>query len=245
MKTLKITCESADTLPFEQIDDFQGGLKTRTDEDYQHLIDSFIEHGFSFPFFVWAHDVYDPPNPKQTINSCIDGHGRLEALQRLQNQGYEIPPLPVVYIEFESEDDAKRALIYVNSVVGNYTEMGIQDFVLSLGDLTANAANIDMSRYHFAGIDMDSVQKKLEKIAVTEEFIKSVQPETPPAFSAPLPAEPLSPPMSAPELTKPLEGQKQAAEFAIEVKETPMPQPGEEVVVVCQHCQESFRYVVE
>jgi hypothetical protein len=233
-KKLKITCESDDFLPYDSISDFQGNLKYRDDSDYDHLIQSMVEHGFSFPFFVWKHTKYE--DGEHVVYDCLDGHGRLEALRRMEKQGYEIPPLPVTYVDCEGEEEAKQALIYVNSLSGKYTATGLQDFV-------SNMPTFDASKYHFAGVDMAEIQKKLEKIAETNQFIQSVQPEEPVAYSPPVPAPPPSSLVPSPfndKQQKSVELVSGAGEGAIDLPTM----EEQEIVVICQHCGEAFKHHV-
>jgi len=106
---VEIRCKSDKTLLLPELTAFQGDLKTRSDEDVRKIARSIIDYGFSFPFFIWHSDG---------VNYVLDGHGRLEALYVLEAEGYEIPPLPVVYIKADSEGNAKALLLQINSLYG-------------------------------------------------------------------------------------------------------------------------------
>ena len=120
---IKIKCETKDVLDFSAITDFQGNLKARDDADFEKIERSIKKHGFSFPFFIWK---------KGKINYCLDGHGRLGALQRLVAEGENIPPLPVVYVKCKDENEAKEILLKPNSQYGRMTAESVKEF---LGDL--------------------------------------------------------------------------------------------------------------
>ena len=120
---IKIKCETKDVLDFSAITDFQGNLKARDDADFEKIERSIKKHGFSFPFFIWK---------KGKINYCLDGHGRLGALQRLVAEGETIPPLPVVYVKCKDENEAKEILLKLNSQYGRMTADSVREF---LGDL--------------------------------------------------------------------------------------------------------------
>ena len=120
---IKIKCETKDVLDFSAITDFQGNLKARDDTDFEKIERSIKKHGFSFPFFIWK---------KGKINYCLDGHGRLGALQRLVAEGENIPPLPVVYVKCKDENEAKEILLKINSQYGRMTAESVKEF---LGDL--------------------------------------------------------------------------------------------------------------
>ena len=108
---IEVRCNTKHSLPMEDLTDFQGNLKYRTNMDVARLVASIKEFGFSFPFFVWL----DPDGR----NYIVDGHGRIEALTYLKEVGYEIPELPVVYINADSPDKAKELLLTVNSQYGD------------------------------------------------------------------------------------------------------------------------------
>jgi site-specific DNA-methyltransferase (adenine-specific) len=120
---IKIKCKTEDTLELKQITDFQGNLKERDDADFEKIERSIKKHGFSFPFFIWK---------KGKINYCLDGHGRLGALNRLVASGEKLPPLPVVYVQCKDEAEAKEILLKLNSQYGHMTADSVREF---LGDL--------------------------------------------------------------------------------------------------------------
>jgi hypothetical protein len=129
---LRITCEGSDLIDYRTIKNLQGGLKTRTMEDIEGMIKSIIEHGFSFPMFIYKH---------KNTNYTIDGHGRLLALSMLEETGYilennelkvsepwTIPLIPCVYIEAKDFAEAKIKLLKHNSEYGTITQVGFNDF---------------------------------------------------------------------------------------------------------------------
>lgn len=159
MDTVRITCEADDFLPFQQIQDFQGQLKSRTLQDIDHLITSIETHGFSFPFFVWR-------QPDGTC-SCLDGHGRILALKQLEKEGCAIPDLPVVYIEADSEAEARTKLIHINTTSGKFTDSGFRDLVKDIPD-------IDVTSYHYPELDLEKINIELKVLAQAEDSIQNV-----------------------------------------------------------------------
>ena len=127
---IKIKCKTEDTLELKQITDFQGNLKERDDADFEKIERSIKKHGFSFPFFIWK---------KGKINYCLDGHGRLGALNRLVAEGEKLPPLPVVYVQCKDEAEAKEILLKLNSQYGHMTADSVREF---LGDLKIDFADL-------------------------------------------------------------------------------------------------------
>ena len=119
IKTISIKCETKDTLELAELTELQGGLKERTDVDYDKIKLSIIKFGFSFPLFVWK---------SGKTNYLCDGHGRFATLCKMQKDGYIIPPLPVVYIQCKNKAEAKQKLLRLNSQYGKMTKESVLEF---------------------------------------------------------------------------------------------------------------------
>lgn len=158
IKKIKVTCDSDEFLPYKVIRDFQGNLKERTQDDVDHLISSIEHFGFSFPFYVWR-------QPDGTC-SCLDGHGRLLALAQMEREGYEIPELPVVYIDADDESDARLKLIYINTVSGSYSKVGFCDLIKEIPE-------IDLSEYHFPELDLKKIEEEMKLLWDADNMLQS------------------------------------------------------------------------
>lgn len=122
-KVVQIKCKGADTLPIDRIVEFQGELKKLSKENENKLRNSILKHGFIAPFFVWDdHGEW----------KLLDGHQRLKTLLKMRKEGYDIPMLPVDYIEADSEEDAKRKLLHITSQYGEFTVDGFENFTFGL-----------------------------------------------------------------------------------------------------------------
>ena len=119
MNTIKITCKTNDSLNLADMTELQGGLKSRTDIDYDKIKLSIIKFGFSFPFFIWNDG---------DKNYLLDGHGRFATLCKMQKDGYEIPELPVVFVECKDKKEAKQKLLRLNSQYGKMTKESVLEF---------------------------------------------------------------------------------------------------------------------
>ena len=143
--SIVINCTGSDTIELHQLTEFQGELKERSAGDIDKIIKSIRKHGFSFPFFVWAHAGENG----NYINHVLDGHGRLEALKKLQSEGEEIPALPCVYISAKDEAEAKEKLLKLNSQYGHMTAESVADFLdgmeIELDDLALPDGVLDLS----------------------------------------------------------------------------------------------------
>lgn len=137
---MKINCNTQDTLPLSALTEFQGNLKIRDDTDFEKIEKSIKKHGFSFPFFVWK---------KGKINYCLDGHGRIGALQRMVARGEKLPDLPVVYVKCKDEAEAKELLLKLNSQYGHMTADSVREFLgdlqIDLSDLALPEGTLDLS----------------------------------------------------------------------------------------------------
>lgn len=130
MNEIKIKCKSENTLELAEMTEFQGGLKARTDIDYDKIKLSIIKYGFSFPFFIWKN---------KNKNMLLDGHGRFATLCKMQQDGYKIPPLPVVFVDCKNITEAKEKLLRLNSQYGKMTKESVLEFA---GDIELNFEEI-------------------------------------------------------------------------------------------------------
>ena len=162
MGVVKITCKADTFLPFQQIQDFQGELKSRTQDDVDHLISSIERHGFSFPFFVWRQP--------SGVCSCLDGHGRILALKQMESEGWEIPELPVVYIDAKDEAEARTKLIQINVVSGRFTDSGFRDLVRDIPDLK-------LDQFNYPDLDLEKLDAELKILAKAQESIQALTDE--------------------------------------------------------------------
>jgi len=119
IKSLSIKCETKDYLDWHNITEFQGGLKIRDEADIEKAKTSILKYGWSFPFFVWV---------SGKTNYCLDGHARLLVLKQLEEEGYLIPELPVVYISAKNRAEAKQKLLRLNSNFGHLTKESVLEF---------------------------------------------------------------------------------------------------------------------
>ena len=119
IKTISIKCETKDYLDWHNITEFQGGLKIRDEADIEKAKTSILKYGWSFPFFVWV---------SGKTNYCLDGHARIKVLKALEEEGYLIPELPVVYIQAKNKTEAKQKLLRLNSNFGHFTKESVLEF---------------------------------------------------------------------------------------------------------------------
>jgi len=135
-------------IPLDQLQNFQGNLKTLDKPALEKLKRSLIKYGFSFPVFVWGNEI-------------LDGHQRIFAAKRLVEDGYSIGKIPVVEIEAKNKKEAGEKLLILNSEYGKKTNEGILSF---LDDFEVIP---DLDILEIPSIDFDEI---LDAGAVTELF---------------------------------------------------------------------------
>ena len=154
MGEIRVTCKTADFLPYDQIEPLQGRLKKRTDAQLDKICRSIIKHGWAFPEFIWQHEGH---------NYCLDGHGRQEAIPRLIAMGYTIPLIPVVYIEARNMAEAKELLLKCISQYGTVTKEGFIEFA----DFDFDFIDFEIPDISFDDIFPDPERRK----SLAERFI--------------------------------------------------------------------------
>lgn len=123
MEEIKITCIAADTMSIDEILEFQGNIKRLTKENREKLKKSILRNGFSAPIFIWR-------NGKE--NFILDGHQRTKTLKAMRKEGYIIPPVPVAFIEAESESRAKEKLLAITSQYGDFDLSELENWVVDI-----------------------------------------------------------------------------------------------------------------
>lgn len=128
---LTLQCKTQDTVLLKDLVPFQGKLKKRKQQDIDLLIESIKNDGLLMPFAVWK-----SPEGKLLL---LDGHGRLEAISQMAIHDLEIldQELPVLYIEAENEETARKSLLQITSTYGKVDKKGVLDFAVTLADYKA------------------------------------------------------------------------------------------------------------
>ena len=127
---IKINCEAEKKISITSCVPFQGNLKKRNQQDIDDLKKSLIEDGLMMPFVIWKHD---------DKNYILDGHGRREALIQLsfEDNSILLNEYPCIYIDAETEDDARKALLQITSSYGKITKLGAKQFTASIPNYIA------------------------------------------------------------------------------------------------------------
>lgn len=141
-RSLRIECEAVATLDVDQIQEFQGNLKSLSRENYERFRNQLLELGFSEPISVWK----DPDG----VMRCLNGHQRTRTLKEMRREGIEIPPIPVSWIHARTLKEAKKKVLALASQYGKVEDDGLYEF-LNDAQITAE----ELGDFHFPDIDME------------------------------------------------------------------------------------------
>ncbi len=123
-QTFKISCEGAEKLPLNTILEYQDNIKKLSQRNYERLKLSILKYGFSAPIFIWKH---------QGNNYILDGHQRMKVLHGMRDEGFDIPLLPVAYIEAKTEKEAKEKRLHILSQYGHFCMQSLDEFLEDAG----------------------------------------------------------------------------------------------------------------
>ncbi|NCB44234.1 MAG: hypothetical protein EOM59_16695 [Clostridia bacterium] len=133
VKSIRVTCQGAATLPLDRIEEFQGNLKKLSKKNLEKLKKRIVEDGFNVPFFVWDHNGQ---------YKALDGHQRIKALCSLREEGWDIPLLPVAFIEASDEQDARKKLLAISSQYGEFDASELSDWLDDIGGEVAETLRL-------------------------------------------------------------------------------------------------------
>lgn len=160
-KTIRVTCDTKLSIPWEELHEIQGKLKTMPPDRFNDLRQGFISDGINFPLSVWKELVNlpgeDGADRSVTKWWIVDGHGRKLVRNELVADGWTVPDAPCVAIEAVSLADAKRRVLAASSKFNMMTEDGLRDYVREMAMPPG-----ELDRYHFDEIDMPKFKVSLQ-----------------------------------------------------------------------------------
>lgn len=148
---IQIKCKTGYSLPLKDFRLYSGKLKKHSMLEIERVVDSIINDGFLFPISVMK--VEDK-------NYIVDGEATYKALCELEDRGFELPEIPVAYIE---SDDIKKAILIGTSTNHCVTKPSLEEFVKN--------TNIDLKKYAFNEGELIDFYK-LEDLNIIFEPIK-------------------------------------------------------------------------
>lgn len=126
---IQIKCKTGYSLPLKDFRLYSGKLKKHSMLEIERVVDSIINDGFLFPISVMK--IEDK-------NYIVDGEATYKALCELEDRGFELPEIPITYIE---SDNIKKAILIGTSTNHCVTEISLKEFVKD--------TNIDLESFGF------------------------------------------------------------------------------------------------
>lgn len=149
MPTIQIKCAGAIRLALDELNVLQGDLKELDEPEYQKLRTEIIETGFAFAPHAWK-----DPDGKWWL---VDGTQRTRTLLRMREEdGYFVPPLPVVPVEAVDLKEAHRRIMQGTSAYGRMTERGLAAFAVKAGITFEGLGN-----FRFPEVNLAAVHSRL------------------------------------------------------------------------------------
>lgn len=144
---IEIKCEGSHTLNLDELTVLQGDLKSLSSTNYKKLRKEILELGFSSPIHVWN---------REGVNYILDGTQRCRTLRKMSEEGYGIPPLPIVRVQANDLNDAKRKVLALTSQYGHLESDGLYEF---LNDTDITISDIEES-FHFPEINIEKFKEE-------------------------------------------------------------------------------------
>lgn len=116
-------------------------LKQKHNRDLGDLKASILADGMIMPLIVWVEGKF-----------VTDGAGRLQALEQLEYEGHEVPPIPYLPVTAHSKQEAKKHTLLISSKYGEITEESVADFLLDMQEIDLGNVNI--------GLDLEELELK-------------------------------------------------------------------------------------
>ena len=145
---IKIKCKGYAEVSHKELKPMQGDLKKLSDLNYNKLKKEILDTGFSEPISVWK---------KGKNHFILNGHQRLVTLNRLEKEGYEIPPIPISLVDAKNKEEAKRKVLSLASQYGTVDAEGLKEFI---ADMSIEINEV-FDHFEFPDIDKDEVLKSI------------------------------------------------------------------------------------
>src|SRR5262245_788013 len=145
---IQVQCKTPDGTSLANMTPFQGTLKKRSPKDIAAFSETLKTDGLLMPFVLWR-------SPSESLSYILDGHGRYQALVQLAIDDASILEqiFPVLFIDAETEEDARKALLQITSMYGRFDKAGVLEFSKTIVNYKAPV--------------LVKVQKKLVKTSVS------------------------------------------------------------------------------
>lgn len=102
------------------------------------------QRGFWQPLQIWVEGKY-----------VIDGTGRVQALDQLSYEGYEIPPIPYMPVSASNLREAKEKALELSAKWSNISKESFEQFAIDMPDIDLTNTPLDLN--------MDEIELGLPK----------------------------------------------------------------------------------
>lgn len=160
MNTITNKVSNCPTISWNIIKEWEfNQLKDNSNRDVKKLKKSILNNGFIAPFDCWKND---------SKNYVFDGTGRHLALLQLETEGYDIPELPVLFIEAKNLKEAKKYALQKSSTHGQITQTSLADFTSD--DFEIDELK-DLALEEFSLEPLDYMIKSMEEPIIDEKSV--------------------------------------------------------------------------
>ena len=168
--TIHVRCKGSKLADLSKLKIIQGDLKELSEASYKKLRKLIETKGFTAPIFTWK-------------NNILDGTQRFRVLQKMIEEGWELPKnqVPVCEINAKDLNDAKEILLSFVSQFGKISDDGLYEFIQGMPDLDFDLLdlpdfNMEAFKVGFLGDDQLLPDNNED---IDEEAMKETQNECP------------------------------------------------------------------
>lgn len=144
--TVKIAIGDKIMVDISELEDFQGELKELSVTNYEKAKASIMKHGFSFCPHIWK---------MKGKLYLLDGHQRWRTLNKMREEGFTVPKIPVIEVKANGFKEAKEKVLAAASQYGEITSEGLYQF---LHESEIDPSTVEVT-YNFPEIDMQKFQE--------------------------------------------------------------------------------------
>jgi DNA modification methylase len=172
-KVIPIACQGASEIAYNELEPFQGDLKTLDKEAFEKLRKDILDLGFSEPISVWQHEGH---------NYILNGHQRLRTLKVLiETEGYSCAKIPVNLVDATDIKQAKMKVLALASAFGRVESQGLYEFMTDAGitmeelETSINFQELPMESFKMEFFDDNTVDPQCDEEETPEP---PVEPKT-------------------------------------------------------------------
>lgn len=151
-KTIRVNCTSTHQISHHKLKIIQGDSKDLMGENYLKYKKSLIKHGIMKPANVWINE--------DGVHCILDGTQLVRSLTALENEGFDVPEIPITLVEASSLKDAKDKIVSLMSSFGTINNQGFLEFAM---DLPYSDLGMLSKEISIPGLDLEKVADEFTK----------------------------------------------------------------------------------